>query len=221
MQIRLLVAAFSFVLGAFMSAASAQGTKPTIILVHGAFAESSSWNDVVADLLADGYPVVAAANPLRGVKSDAEYVSRIVDSINGPVVLVGHSYGGSVISNVRSQGKVTAHVHVAAFALEQGESTVEMSEPLPRQHARTDSRDASVAFGRRPGPLHPAGQVRLAVRRRRAGQGGDAGCRDPAADERGGARRAFRRPGLEVGAFVAHLRRRRQEHTAGCYEIHG
>lgn len=114
-----------------MSAASAQGTKPTIILVHGAFAESSSWNDVVVDLLADGYPVVAAANPLRGVKSDAEYVSRIVDSINGPVVLVGHSYGGSVISNVGSNGRVKAHVYVAAFALEQGESTVEMSERFP------------------------------------------------------------------------------------------
>lgn len=131
MQIRLFIAALLFVLGAFMSAASAQGTKPTIVLVHGAFAESSSWNDVVAELLVDGYPVVAAANPLRGVKSDAEYVSSIVRSISGPVVLVGHSYGGSVISNVGSSGKVKAHVYVAAFALEHGESTVEMSERFP------------------------------------------------------------------------------------------
>jgi pimeloyl-ACP methyl ester carboxylesterase len=117
-------------LGAALNALG-QSTKPTIILVHGAFAESSSWNGVVSELLADGYPVVAAANPLRGVKSDAAYVSSIVSSIKGPVVLVGHSYGGSVISNVHNDGKVKAHVYVAAFALEQGESTVEMSDRFP------------------------------------------------------------------------------------------
>jgi pimeloyl-ACP methyl ester carboxylesterase len=114
-----------------VSPAAAQSVKPTIVLVHGAFAESSSWNGVVAELLADGYPVVAAANPLRGVKNDAAFVSSIIDSIKGPVVLVGHSYGGSVISNVHSAGKVKAHVYVAAFALEQGESTLEMSDRFP------------------------------------------------------------------------------------------
>ena len=111
--------------------AFAQGAKPTIVLVHGAFAESSSWNGVVAELLVDGYPVIAAANPLRGVQSDAAYVSGIVASIKGPVILVGHSYGGSVISNVPGAGKVKAHVYVAAFALEKGESTVEMSNRFP------------------------------------------------------------------------------------------
>src|SRR4051795_5791758 len=73
-------------------------TKPTIVLVHGAFADSSGWNAVTRRLLADGYPVVAAANPLRGVASDAAQVKALLDSIDGPVVLVGHSYGGSVIS---------------------------------------------------------------------------------------------------------------------------
>ena len=126
--IRFLLAAL-VLLGASTNAI-AQSVKPTIVLVHGAFAESSSWNEVVAELLADGYPVVAAANPLRGVKNDAEQVASIVKGLKGPVVLVGHSYGGSVISNVHD-GKVTAHVYVAAFALEQGESTIEMADRFP------------------------------------------------------------------------------------------
>ena len=72
--------------------------RPTIVLVHGAFADSSSWNGVTERLVGDGYTVVAAANPLRGVKADADYVSGIVASIDKPVMLVGHSYGGAVIS---------------------------------------------------------------------------------------------------------------------------
>jgi pimeloyl-ACP methyl ester carboxylesterase len=123
--------AVSVLLGAFMSLATAQTTKPTIVLVHGAFAESSSWNGVVAELLAEGYPVIAAANPLRGVKSDAAFVASIVDSIKGPVVLVGHSYGGSVISNVNRSSNVKALVYVSAFALDQGESSGEMSNRFP------------------------------------------------------------------------------------------
>ena len=131
MKPRSFTAALLFLSAALMNAAAAQGVKPTIVLVHGAFAESSSWNGVVAELLADGYPVVAAANPLRGLKSDADYVSSVIKSVQGPIVLVGHSYGGSVISNVHGEGKVKAHVYVAAFALEQGESTVEMSNRYP------------------------------------------------------------------------------------------
>jgi pimeloyl-ACP methyl ester carboxylesterase len=130
MNTRSLSAAVFVLLAAFMSPVTAQGTKPTIVLVHGAFAESSSWNGVVAELLADGYPVLAAANPLRGLKSDADYVAGIVKSIKGAVVLVGHSYGGSVITNV-NEGNVRALVYVAAFALAQGESTVEMSDRFP------------------------------------------------------------------------------------------
>ena len=131
MKPRSFTAALLFLSAALMNAAAAQGGKPTIVLVHGAFAESSSWNGVVAELLADGYPVVAAANPLRGLQSDADYVSSVIKSVQGPIVLVGHSYGGSVISNVHGEGKVKAHVYVAAFALEQGESTVEMSNRYP------------------------------------------------------------------------------------------
>src|SRR3954454_853411 len=75
-----------------------RGSKPTIVLVHGAFADSSGWNAVTRRLLHDGYPVVAAANPLRGLASDAAQVKAVLQSISGPIVLVGHSYAGSVIS---------------------------------------------------------------------------------------------------------------------------
>src|SRR3954447_705112 len=88
---------------------------PTVVLVHGAFADSSSWNGVAERLKGHGLQVIAAANPLRGVADDARYVSSIVDSIPGPVVLVGHSYGGAVITNVATQDpKVKALVYVAA-----------------------------------------------------------------------------------------------------------
>lgn len=106
--------------------------SPTVVLVHGAFADSSSWNGVAARLKADGINVVAAANPLRGVAADARYVSSIVDAIPGPVVLVGHSYGGSVISNVTARDqKVKALVYVAAFAPEVGESAAQLAGKFP------------------------------------------------------------------------------------------
>lgn len=107
-------------------------TKPTIVLVHGAFAESSSWNGVTARLLSRGYPVVAAANPLRSVKGDAAYLDGVVGSIKGPVVLVGHSYGGLVISNADNSGRrIKALVYVAAFAPEAGETAAGLSARFP------------------------------------------------------------------------------------------
>ena len=107
-------------------------SKPTVVLVHGAFADSSSWNGVIARLLSNGYPVVAVANPLRGVTSDARYVSGVIDSIPGNVVLVGHSYGGNVITNVKAaKGNVKALVYVAGFAPDAGESAAALSGKLP------------------------------------------------------------------------------------------
>src|SRR5580698_9563634 len=101
------------VLGVAASSAAAAPDKPTIVLVHGAFADSSSWNGVIADLQRDGYTVVAAANPLRGIVSDATYVASVVKSVHGPVVLVGHSYGGAVISQAgAAPGNVKALVYV-------------------------------------------------------------------------------------------------------------
>ena len=106
--------------------------KPTVVLVHGAFADSSSWNGVVSKLTSDGFPVVAAAVPLRSLKGDADYVSSLVSSISGPVVLVGHSYGGSVIS-VAAAGRpnVKALVFVAGFAPETGESAASLGAKFP------------------------------------------------------------------------------------------
>jgi pimeloyl-ACP methyl ester carboxylesterase len=106
--------------------------RPTIVLVHGAFADSSSWNAVIAGLEADGYRVIAAANPLRGVASDAETVSAIVRSVRGQVVLVGHSYGGPVITAAANGNtNVKALVYVAGFAPEAGESSASLSSMFP------------------------------------------------------------------------------------------
>ena len=107
-------------------------TKPTIVLVHGAFAESASWNDVMSTLLTLGYPVVAAANPLRGVTSDAAYIASTLKSITGSIVLVGHSYGGSVISNAAmGNPNVKALVFVAGYAPDAGESAADLSGRFP------------------------------------------------------------------------------------------
>jgi len=118
------------------SAASAQtaapAAKPTIVLVHGAFADSSSWDGVVTRLVKDGYPVVAAANPLRGVDNDANYLDSVLASIQGPIVLVGHSYGGMVISGIdTAPGKVKALVYVDAFEPDVGESALGLSGLYP------------------------------------------------------------------------------------------
>lgn len=106
--------------------------KPTVVLVHGAFADSSSWEGVTRILLDDGYPVIAAANPLRGLQSDADYVNTVLNSVQGPIVLVGHSYGGMVISNaVKDNSNVQAMVFVDAFAPETGESAFDLSTLYP------------------------------------------------------------------------------------------
>jgi len=106
--------------------------KPTIVLVHGAFADSSSWNAVITKLLAHGYPVVAVANPLRGLRTDADYVSRVFQTIPGPVIAVGHSYAGSVITNAAvGNANVAALVHVAGFAPDVGETAFDLSGRFP------------------------------------------------------------------------------------------
>jgi len=106
--------------------------KPTVVLVHGAFAESASWNGVVERLLARRVNVVAAANPLRGLTSDAAYVRDVVADIGGPVVLAGHSYGGMVITEAAAgNASVTGLVYVCAFAPEHGESALQLSTKFP------------------------------------------------------------------------------------------
>ena len=97
--------------------------KPTIVLVHGAFADASGWAEVARRLQKRGYTVYAPANPLRGLTDDAAYVKSFVDTLPGPLVLVGHSYGGAVITNVATgNANVKALVYIAAYALEEGET---------------------------------------------------------------------------------------------------
>ena len=115
-----------------MSVPTKNTDKPTIVLVHGAFADSSSWNGVIAELRQDGYPVLAPANPLRDLHADAEYLRGVLASIDGPMVLVGHSYGGSVLSEAADGAtQVRALVYVANFLLEPGESTAELAGKYP------------------------------------------------------------------------------------------
>ncbi|MEU1286049.1 alpha/beta hydrolase [Kitasatospora sp. NPDC005856] len=118
------------------AAASQKGgasqTKPTVVLVHGAFADASSWSDVIKRLQRDGYPVIAAANPLRGVNSDAAYLRSVLDGVHGPVILVGHSYGGSVITQAAAgDPDVKALVYIAAFIPNVGESAGELAGKFP------------------------------------------------------------------------------------------
>ncbi|GGN85387.1 alpha/beta hydrolase [Streptomyces albiflavescens] len=106
--------------------------KPTVVLVHGAFADASSWNGVIKRLQHDGYPVVAPANPLRGLASDSDYIRSFLKSVQGPIVLVGHSYGGSVISQAAAgDPDVKALVYIAAFAPDKGETPAELGEKFP------------------------------------------------------------------------------------------
>lgn len=106
--------------------------KPTIIFSHGAFADSSGWGDIISTLRALGYPVLATSNPLRGVTYDSAYTAATIKSVKGPIVLVGHSYGGMVINGAAEGDKrVKAMVFVAAFAPQAGESAADLSGQFP------------------------------------------------------------------------------------------
>jgi pimeloyl-ACP methyl ester carboxylesterase len=111
---------------------SPDSTTPTIVLVHGAFAESAGWADVIAALREHGYSAIAVANPLRGLEADAAYLRSVIDGIDGPVVVVGHSYGGAVMS-IAADGadRVKALVYIASFNLEVGESAGELAAKFP------------------------------------------------------------------------------------------
>ena len=125
---------------------------PTIVLVHGAFAESAGWDGVVDRLRDAGHDVIAAPNPLRGLAADAQSVSDLVRTIEGSVILVAHSYGGAVISNVDADaGNITGLVYVNGFAPGPGESCFELAgkfpgsmlgeatlRPVPRSDGTTD-----------------------------------------------------------------------------------
>jgi pimeloyl-ACP methyl ester carboxylesterase len=106
--------------------------RPTIVIEHGAFADASGWDGVAGRLRRAGYPVIAPANPLRGVGSDADYLKSVLATIPTPVVLVGHSYGGMVITNAAvGAPNVKALVYVAAIATDEGESQMDIFTRFP------------------------------------------------------------------------------------------
>jgi pimeloyl-ACP methyl ester carboxylesterase len=128
-------------------------SKPTVILVHGAFGDASSWHPVFERLDTDDYDVLAAAIPLRGVASDASYLGAVIDQIDGPVLLVGHSYSGCVITVAGASEKVAGLVYVAGFVPDEGESIADLQGRYP-----------SLAMGNflQPRPL-PDGSLELSV----------------------------------------------------------
>ncbi|MEY9951500.1 alpha/beta fold hydrolase [Leifsonia sp. EB34] len=112
----------------------------TIVLVHGAFADASGFAGLIGDLEASGHTVVAPPNPLRSLLIDSDTLARVVGAIDGPVVLVGHSYGGAVISQASAGlSNVEALVYLAAFALDAGESCVSAQEPFPAPLLATEN----------------------------------------------------------------------------------
>jgi pimeloyl-ACP methyl ester carboxylesterase len=106
-------------------------SKPTVVLVHGAFGDASSWRPVFELLDGDEYTVLAPANPLRGVASDAAYLGALIDQLDGPVVLVGHSYAGSVITVAGASDKVAGLVYVGALVPDEGESVADLQALYP------------------------------------------------------------------------------------------
>src|SRR3954451_10109893 len=112
------------------------GAQPTIVLVHGAFADASGFGAVTARLQHRGYTVISPANPLRGPASDAAYVASVIKTIDGPIVLVAHSYGGAVITEAANQvTNVKALVYLNALALDVGESNLGITERFPNHFA--------------------------------------------------------------------------------------
>jgi pimeloyl-ACP methyl ester carboxylesterase len=167
-------------------------------LVHGAFAGASSWNGVIERLQAQGVPVIAVANPLRGIANDPAYAAAAFNQTRGPVLAVGHSYGGAVITNAATDAdNVVGLVYVAAFAPDDGEALGEVeagskdsvlnSALVPQQYPTANAGTGGGVPDRcRQGPR--------CVRRRRPGRPGGPHRRHPAPGRRGGVLRAERAP---------------------------
>ena len=123
---------FFVIFAAMAIATSAKLEKATVVLVHGAFADGSSWNKVIPTLHAAGLDVVSVQNPLTSLADDVAATRRVLDVQSGPVVLVGHSWGGVVITEAGAHERVKALVYVAAFAPAEGQSVADLTKDYPR-----------------------------------------------------------------------------------------
>jgi len=157
-----------------MSEETSTDGSPTVVLVHGAFADASSWNGVIELLQAEGVKVTAPANPLRGIAHDSAYIASLLEQTPGPVVAVGHSYGGAVISNAATELKnVVGLVFVAAFAPEESEvlgvveqgskDSVLSSALVPLHYPSADGGESALEFVIDPAKLHDAFAADLPV----------------------------------------------------------
>jgi pimeloyl-ACP methyl ester carboxylesterase len=136
-MLRLAIAAVAAALLLPAADASAKQAKPTVVLVHGAFADASGFGAVTDRLQDRGYTVISPANPLRGPASDAAYVASVMKTIDGPIVLVAHSYGGAVISEAATQvANVKALVYLNALALDAGETNLGITERFPNEFGK-------------------------------------------------------------------------------------
>jgi pimeloyl-ACP methyl ester carboxylesterase len=150
-----------------MSENPQDGSRPTVVLVHGAFADSSGWNDVVERLQAEGVQVTAPPNPLRGISIDSAYIASFLNQISGPVLAVGHSYGGAVITNAATNANnVVGLVYVAAFAPEEGETLADIESGsrdsvlitalMQLQYPTGEGQESAVEFTIDPEKFHDA-----------------------------------------------------------------
>jgi pimeloyl-ACP methyl ester carboxylesterase len=141
--------------------------QPTVVLVHGAFADGSSWNRVIERLQAEGVQATAPANPLRGISIDSAYIASLLEQIPGPVLAVGHSYGGAVITNAATNANnVVGLVYVAAFAPDEGERLGEIESDskdsvlntalMPLQYPTGQDTETAVEFAMDPEKFHDA-----------------------------------------------------------------
>src|SRR6516165_2484074 len=127
--------------------------SPTVVLIHGAFGDASSWRGVFDRLVGDGHTVLAPPNPLRGLPFDVSHAEALIDQLDGPVVLVGHSYGGAVITVAGSSDKVAGLVYVAGVVPDEGESVNDLQGRFP-----------SLAMGPLVQPVSlPDGSVELSI----------------------------------------------------------
>ena len=195
---------------------------PTIVLVHGAFAESASWSTVIEDLRSRGMEVIAAANPLRSVAGDAAYVRDVLKAIGKPVVLVAHSYGGVVITEAAARNSaVTSLVYVAGFAPDHGESAFSCRRSSPAATRRFGNQLPGLLGRQR--ARHQTRRLRPPVRRGRAR---DPGRRDGCHSASGHRGRpddepADRRPGLAGHPVLVRLRRPGQDHPGRVAPVYG